>query len=160
MRFKLSVQELFETAITVRPPQPFGSRKGVLLVGRSSCGWEGPAPERRIDLRDHGAVGRRTPAVERPEMHAIFGVLPDVAQPRDACLCGLRHRPLYIKMEDRLGCSCSQFGQRTVNYWRVFFDNGKESSLGIIKNRSDLRLVSCPHTEGEPGFTPSRSTME
>ena len=36
MRFKLRAEELFEAAIAVRPSQPFGDGKGVLLVGRSS----------------------------------------------------------------------------------------------------------------------------
>ena len=68
-RFKLGVTELFKTAITVRPSQPFGGRKGILLVGRPSRAWESPAPQRRIDLGDHGAVGRHTPAVEQPEVN-------------------------------------------------------------------------------------------
>jgi hypothetical protein len=61
-----------------------------LLVGRSSCGREGPAPECRIDLRDHRAIGRHAPTVERPEMHVVLGVLADVAQPGNACVRGLR----------------------------------------------------------------------
>jgi hypothetical protein len=36
MRFKLWAEKLFETAITVHPAQPFGGRKGVLVVGHSS----------------------------------------------------------------------------------------------------------------------------
>src|SRR5208282_3846222 len=73
LRFKLRVEVRFETAITVRPPQPFRRRKGVLLVGRSPFAWERPVPERRVDLRDHRAIGRQAPTVERPEMHAVFG---------------------------------------------------------------------------------------
>jgi len=81
MRFKLWVEELSETAIAVRPAQPFGGRKGDLLVWRSPRAWESPAPYRGIDLGDHGAVGNHTPSVKGPEMHAVLGVLPDVAQP-------------------------------------------------------------------------------
>ena len=111
MRFKLRVEELFEAAIRVRPLQPFGDRKGVLLVGRSSFAWESPAPKRRVDLGDHRAIGRQAPTVERPEMHAVFSVLPDVAQPRNSCVRGLRYRPLHVEMEHGFGCTCSQFGQ-------------------------------------------------
>jgi hypothetical protein len=50
-------------------------------------------------------------------------------------------------------------GQQTVNYWRVFFDDGKQPLLGIIKDALELRLVSCPHTEAEPRFTPARSII-
>jgi hypothetical protein len=39
-RLKLRAEELFETAIAVRPPQPFGCRIGILLVEISPCGRE------------------------------------------------------------------------------------------------------------------------
>jgi hypothetical protein len=41
-------------------------------------------------------------------------VLPDIAQPRNARVRGLRHRPLHVKMEHRFGsgCACPQFGTR------------------------------------------------
>jgi len=39
-QFNLRAEELFEAAITVRPLQPFGDSKAVLLVGRSPCAWE------------------------------------------------------------------------------------------------------------------------
>ena len=75
------------------------SGKSVLLVGRSSLARESPAPQRRVDLSDHRAIGRQAPTVERPEMHVVFDVLPDVAQPRNACVRGLRYRPLHVEME-------------------------------------------------------------
>jgi hypothetical protein len=50
-------------------------------------------------------------------------------------------------------------GQQTVNYWRVFFDDSKQPLLGIINDALELRLVSCPHTETEPRFTPARSII-
>jgi hypothetical protein len=88
MRFKLWAKELFETAITIRQPQPFGGRKGVLLVGRSSYGWEGLAPQRKIDLCDSGAIGRHAPSVERPEMNSVLSVLPESfnGRMREECL--------------------------------------------------------------------------
>jgi hypothetical protein len=49
--------------------------------------------------------------------------------------------------------------QQTVTYWRVFFHDGKEPLLGIIKDASELRLVSCPHSATEPSFTPARSII-
>jgi hypothetical protein len=69
MRFKLRTEELFEAAVTVRPLQPFGDSKGVLLVVRSPCAWEGPVPKRRVDFGDHRGIGRHAPTVEGPEMH-------------------------------------------------------------------------------------------
>lgn len=50
-------------------------------------------------------------------------------------------------------------GQQTVHYWRVFFEDGKQPLLGIIKDASELRLVSCPHSETQPGFKPARSII-
>ncbi len=50
-------------------------------------------------------------------------------------------------------------GQETVNYWRAYFEDGVQPLLGIIKDEAELRLVTCPHTEGEPGFAPARSIM-
>jgi hypothetical protein len=97
MWFKLGAEELSEAVITVRPPQPFGGCKGVLLVGRSPCAWETPAPKRRINLRDHRAIGRHVPIIEGPEMPVVFGVLPDVAQPRNACVSRLRYHPFTSK---------------------------------------------------------------
>jgi hypothetical protein len=35
-------------------------------------------------------------------------------------------------------------------------DDGKQPLLGIIKDASELRLMSCPHTETEPRFTLAR----
>jgi hypothetical protein len=63
MRFNLKAEELFEAAIAVRPLQPLGDSKGVLLVGRSSLVWECLVPERRINLSGHGATDGNTPTV-------------------------------------------------------------------------------------------------
>src|SRR5208282_4722812 len=84
--FNLRAEKFFETAVRVRPLQPFGDGEGVSLVGRSPCSWESPAPKRRVDLSHHRAIRGHTPTVERPEVHLVSGVLPDVAQPRNACV--------------------------------------------------------------------------
>jgi hypothetical protein len=64
MRLNLRAEELFEAAITVRPLQPSGDSKGVLLVRRSPCAWESPAPQRRVDLCNHRAIRGQTPTIE------------------------------------------------------------------------------------------------
>ena len=43
-------------------------------------------------------------------MNTVHCVLPDVAQPRNACVRGLRHRPLHVEMEHVFGGTCSRFG--------------------------------------------------
>jgi hypothetical protein len=56
-----------------------------LAIAKASC-WSGVRPalrkvllqKRRINLCDDRTIGRCAPTVERPEMHVIFGVLPDV----------------------------------------------------------------------------------
>ncbi len=48
-------------------------------------------PKRRTNLRDHRAIRRNSPTVEWPEMHVVVGVLPDVSQPRNACVRGRRY---------------------------------------------------------------------
>src|SRR5712692_6845786 len=111
MRFKLRAEEFFETAFTVRPSQPFGGSICVLLVGRSPCTWESPAPNCCVGLSNHREIGRQAPTVERPKMRAVLSVLPDVAQPGNACVRGLRYRPLHVEMEHGFGCTCPQFGQ-------------------------------------------------
>lgn len=49
----------------------------------------------------------------------------------------------------------------SVNYWRIFFEDGKQPLLGIIKDRSEMRLIRCPHNEddGGPRFIPERGIM-
>ena len=79
MRFNFRAEELFETAIAIRPAQPFGGRIGVLLVGRSPCASESPAPKRRVNLNDHRAIGPHAPTVERPGMDMLHRVLPCLA---------------------------------------------------------------------------------
>jgi hypothetical protein len=106
----LKVEEISKAAITVRPAQPFGRRKSILLVSRSPFASESPAPKRRVDLRDNRPIGRYGPTVKRPEMHVVFGVLPDVAQPRDSCVRGLGYRTLHVEMERGLGCTCPRLG--------------------------------------------------
>ena len=47
-------------------------------------------------------------------------------------------------------------GQEQVpNQWRVIFSDGKEPPLKYFKQEEELRLVKCPHGEGEPGFYPA-----
>src|ERR1035437_4432501 len=75
MRVKFRAEELFVAAVPVCPSQPFGCRICVLLVGCSSSTREGPAPQRRIDLRDYGAVGRYAPTIIWPEVNAVPDVL-------------------------------------------------------------------------------------
>ena len=38
--------------------------------------------------------------VRVPDHTKVFGVLPDVAQPRNSGVSGLRHRPLNVEMEN------------------------------------------------------------
>jgi hypothetical protein len=45
MRFENWAEKLFETVITISSPQPCGRCISVLLMGRSSRSWEGPAPQ-------------------------------------------------------------------------------------------------------------------
>jgi len=45
------------------------------------------------------------------------------------------------------------------NYWRVWFSDGQKPPLGIFKDESELRLITCPHTDSGPGFVPERRTM-
>lgn len=51
VRFETRVEIPFETAICIRRLEPFGDNEGVLLVGRSPCARESPAPHRRIEAR-------------------------------------------------------------------------------------------------------------
>lgn len=106
----MRLEAFSEAAVRIRSLESFGDGVGVLLVGRSPFGWERPAPKRRVDLGNHRATGRSLPAVERPEMHAVANVLPDIAQPRDACVRGLRYRPPHVELEHGLGGACPQFG--------------------------------------------------
>ena len=50
---ELRMEKLSEHVVFVCLPHPFGRRERILLVGRTSCGWEAPTPQRRIDLRDY-----------------------------------------------------------------------------------------------------------
>ena len=111
MRFNLRAEKPFEAAIIIRSLQPFGDSEGVLLVGRPSLARERPFPERRVNFSDDRAIERNAPAVERPEMDAVFDLLSDIAQPRDTCVRGLRHRPLHVELEHGFGSACPQFGQ-------------------------------------------------
>ena len=84
LRFNCGVEVRFKAAVAIRPLQSLGDGERVLLVGCSSLGRKCPVPERRIDFCDRRAARRNLPPVERPEMDTAFGVLPDVARPRDA----------------------------------------------------------------------------
>jgi hypothetical protein len=60
---------------------------------------------------------------------------------------------------DNISITHEAGGKQTVNYWRVIFTDGKQPLYGIIKDGTELRLVSCPHAPSEPGFYPERSIM-
>jgi hypothetical protein len=52
-------------------------------------------------------------------------------------------------------------GQEQIpNLWRVFFSDGKSPAMQYFKNKSELRLIKCPHAEGGDGFIPERGIME
>ena len=63
---------------------PAGDGVGVVLVGVAAFGGEGAVPEGGVDFCDDGAVGRRFPAVEGPEMESVTELLAEVAQPWEA----------------------------------------------------------------------------
>jgi hypothetical protein len=61
---------------------------------------------------------------------------------------------------DNISTNNDARGQVTsVNYWRAIFLDGKQTLYGIFKDEKELRLVSCPHAEPEPGFYPERGIM-
>ena len=64
---------------------------------------------------------------------------------------------------DNMSLNYGQQGQVvSVNYWRIFFDDGKQPLLQIVKERSGIRLVRCPHDEDSGGlrFVPERRIMD
>jgi hypothetical protein len=138
--------------------------KKELVPGRflwrcSDCGKEhpltpvkkhelGPAPhhdcshEGRLDMK---AILEEQAAKENPTLH-LGDIVEEIATNRRGKI-------------DNMSITHGPQGQQTVNSWRVYFNDGKQPLLGMFKNREELRLVSCPHTEGEPRFTPARSIM-
>jgi hypothetical protein len=50
-------------------------------------------------------------------------------------------------------------GRETQTNWRVTFADGKGPPLWTFTNRTQLRLVRCPHGESEPGFFPAEGIM-
>jgi len=44
----------------------------------------------------------------------------------------------------------------SVNYWRIIFTDGKQPLYAIVKDPAEIRVVSCPHSDPEPGFRPAR----
>jgi hypothetical protein len=44
----------------------------------------------------------------------------------------------------------------SINYWRVIFTDGKQPLYQIVKEPTEIRVVSCPHSDPEPGFYPDR----
>jgi hypothetical protein len=113
MPFNLWVEAFFKAAIVICALHPFGNCEGVLLVGRPFFDWKRFVPKRGIDLRDHRPIWWNAPAVERPEMDSIFYALPDVSQPWDSCVRGLRYRTLHVELKHGFGGACTQFGQAT-----------------------------------------------
>jgi hypothetical protein len=81
-----------------------------LLVGRSPCGWECPAPKRRVDFSNYRAVGEHAPTVEEPDMHVVFDVLPNVAQPRNARVW----ISPYVKSEWSEGTTAARYKRRRM----------------------------------------------
>jgi hypothetical protein len=51
-------------------------------------------------------------------------------------------------------------GHQIPNLWRVCFSDGKVQSLKYFKNEAELRLITCPHSEPEPGFYPERPLVD
>ena len=61
---------------------------------------------------------------------------------------------------DNMSLNHDHKGQVTsVNYWRVIFSDGQQPLFGVITDELALQLVSCPHSEPEPGFYPERGIM-
>jgi hypothetical protein len=44
--------------------------------------------------------------------------------------------------------------------WRVLFSDGKSPLIQYFNNGSELSLVSCPHSESDPGFVPDRGIID
>jgi hypothetical protein len=52
-------------------------------------------------------------------------------------------------------------GQEPIpNLWRVHFSDGKEPLWKSFKQENELRLITCPHADPEPGFAPTRPIMD
>jgi hypothetical protein len=47
----------------------------------------------------------------------------------------------------------------SINYWRVFFEDGKQPLFGMVSDPEGIRLVSCPHGKPEASFHPARGIM-
>src|ERR1700682_4973852 len=85
---------------------------------------------------------RYAPAIERPEMHGVLGMVPDVTQPRDPGVRGLCYRPLHIEMEHRFGCTCPQF--RCPPPSRIAGTGGSVSATAIPNKINVDVLVGRP----------------
>ena len=86
------------------------------------------------------ATGRNLPAVERPEMHAVFDTLPDESEPRNTSVCGFRYRPLYVELEDGFGSACSEFGQPAPT--RIA-RAGRAVSAAPITHKINVDILVC-----------------
>jgi hypothetical protein len=93
----------FEATVSVCSAHPFGNDESIVLVRSSSSHRKISTPERRIDFSDHRAIGRHVPTVERPGMDAARCAPPDVPQPWNPGVRGLRYRALHVKMKNRVG---------------------------------------------------------
>lgn len=60
---------------------------------------------------------------------------------------------------DSVGAETVQ-GRTVPNLWCVRFLDGKEPPLKYFQTEADLRVISCPHGESEPGFYPERPLVE
>lgn len=77
-------------------------------------------------------------------MDVVRSVLPYVAQPRNACVRGLRYRTLHVKMEYGFSCPCSQFGNSSPS--RIP-GAGRTVSTVTVPHKIDIDVfVSRPMT--------------
>lgn len=59
---------------------------------------------------------------------------------------------------DSIGASTTA-GLTTQTSWRVRFEDQKAPPLKYFTNADEIRLVSCPHGETEPGLYPAESLI-
>lgn len=79
---------------------PAGNAVGVVLVRVAVFARIRAAPEGRVNLGDDGAARWWSPAVEGPEMQTLAELLPQVTQPWESGVGGLRHAALHIEVKD------------------------------------------------------------
>jgi hypothetical protein len=45
------------------------------------------------------------------------------------------------------------------DWWRVRFPEGQDPLFYMCHNESELKLITCPHTSNDEGFSPTNSIM-